>query len=286
MITSNYERLKAELGSFSRADYTCDSGFYLGYVLKKEQMISPWGEMGTFCHSIAEAVGKGEYTEKDGLELFENGFYDSLSVPFPATSNWPDPEGSYYKNIRPWFARDKWWDGEIIDIEKYVEFDLPSGQRMRGYIDQVIDEGGLKLKDFKVAKAFVGKKLKEKKRQLNLYSFAYHQETGIYPDLIEFDYFQRGRFKPETMKFNYDEMMADVEWLDHRMGNILARLRIMEATGAKGLFNPPDSITDKNGNRNYYCKQVCGFRENCPFTDGNHLKIFKTKELQDIQIKK
>jgi len=243
--------------SWSRVDYTCLADFYQNYVLKKEQEANNFSNLGTFCHDIVEKVGKGEITHKEGLEMFKKDFWTvAKRNPITPTKFWTDPEGSYYKKLLPFFERKKWWTGTVVSVEEYVEGTLPSGEKIRGYIDQMFSyRRQLGMRDFKIATPYKGEKLKEKFRQMYLYSYLYHQIHGSYPKKLEFVWF-KDKDKPTTVKFDEKEMWDTIDFVEGRIEKL--KKLLIQSKKRKGLFPPIDF-------NNYFCKEICSFRNNCAF---------------------
>ena len=234
--------------------------------------------MGSFCHDLVERVAKGEISQEMALSEYDKGFFQAIEQPFPATPYWKDPEGSYYKKIRPWFEREKWWDGEVHSAEEHLVFDLPSGDKFQSYVDRINKHDiGFRITDYKVAKKYTGEELEKKSRQLHMYAYGFHQKYGEYPSEMEFEYFQfskAGRYvKPSIVKFNYDDMVKTIDWAEEQIDLLKNKIKISETE--KGHFLPDyNNLQEVNGMRGYYCMNICTFRENCPFVEGLNFKQF------------
>ena len=259
--------------SFSRIDVTCYADFYQNYIQQKEKEGNGWNEMGKFCHSIVEQVGRGDITTAEGHTLFKDNFFDCIEHPFPASPNWPNPEQSYYDKIEPWFAREKWWEEEVLTVEEHFVFTLPSGEEFQCYVDQIgmTPKGEIKIRDFKVAKKYTAKEVLKKVRQLHIYAYAYKFKYGVYPSLLEFQYFQNGT-PPHIFKVNEKDVMATIEWAEKRITYIKSKIQLAETE--KGHFMPDYTELAKGSARGYYCANICSFRNNCPFVDGYLFKDF------------
>lgn len=243
--------------SWSRVNYTCLADFYQTYVWGEKGEDNGWNILGSFCHEIVEAVGKGEITQEEGLQRFKDNYWDVVSAqPFPATKFWPDPEQSYYDKILPFFEKEVWWEGELVSVEEHLEFTLPSGERFQGYIDQVrLNNGKLYITDFKVAKAYIGEELNKKIMQLYIYAYGYHQIHNKYPDYLEYIWFQN-KFKPTVVPFNKVDMDKTVDFIEDRIRFLKEKVTL--AKKEKGHFPPIDFD-------NYYCNNICSHRNNCAY---------------------
>jgi len=289
--------MKETTYSWSRVNYTCLAAFYQNYVLENKGEDNIWNVGGKFEHDLMEHAAKDEMTQEDCLEAVKNSWYDAvdgLDNPF----GYYNKEGElveaaehYYNKTLPFFTKENtnWLLGETVSVEEHLEFTLPSGKKFQGFVDRVsVDSDGksnLTIRDYKISKRFTRKNVKEKSRQLYVYAYGYHQIHGQYPEQLIFEFFQFWD-KPKVIKFNKADMDEAIEFAEGRILEIEGRLKV-EKMGMKGMFTPDyKELLDEKGERNMFCKSVCGFRSSCPFIDGNHLKMFKTKGLQDIEIKK
>jgi hypothetical protein len=287
--------MKETVYSFSRTNYTCLADFHQHYIQEKEGGDNAWGFRGGWLHELVEEVAKGNLTQKEALGIFENEWFTCTEIMFPATSNWPDPEQSYYDNVLPWFKREVWWNHPIVSIEEHLHFELPSGRKFQGLKDLTLQRpDGKELLDYKFAKPYEGDDLENKIRQLYIYAWGEKQVNGEYPKYLTFDWFQKERTKnkkrittePYTEVFDEDKMFRVLDWAEARINDLEGRITANKRLGVKGLFLPDyDELLDKRGYRNYYCMNICNFRENCSLTNGNTLKIFEATKLQDIEIK-
>ena len=281
--------------SWSRVNFTCLAAWYQNYVLGKKGEDNIWNVGGKFEHDLLEHAAKDAMTQEDCLEAVNNTWYDvvdGLDNPFTYKNkqgDYVDAAEHYYNKTLPFFTKDNanWLLGETVSVEEHLEFALPSGKKFQGFVDRVSvdDDDNLAIRDYKISKRFTRNNIKEKVRQLYIYSYGYHQKHGKYPNQLIFEFFQCWD-KPYVVKFNIDDMNEAVEYAEGRIKEIEGRLKV-ERMGIKGMFNPDHKeLLENNGERNTFCKSVCGYRASCPFTNGNTLKRFKTKELQDIELKK
>jgi len=282
--------------SWSRVNYTCLSAFYMGYVQGKEGKDNIWNVGGKFEHELVEKSAKDEVSQEECLEIFDSNWYnkvEGLDNPFsyPKGGDMIDAARHYYEKTRPFFTEENtnWLLGETVSVEEHLEFTLPSGRKFQGYIDRVsVDEdGNLAIRDYKISKRFTRNNIKEKVRQLYVYAYGYEQIHGKYPKQLIFEFFQFWD-KPYIVKFKKADMLEAIDYVEGRIKEIEGRYTAATKLGVKGLFLPDynELIEENTGERNMFCKSVCSFRSDCPFTDGNHLKMFKAPDNQEFEIKK
>lgn len=262
------DKKEVDIWSFSRLNWNCLYEFHQTYNLGKEGIENGWSQMGTFCHELAEAVGKGKMTTEEARVKYISEFNNAITKDFP---KFPiDLKSHYYKKIYDWFERGAWWKGKVVAVEEKLLFSLPSGEMFQGYKDLTLE--GPKIIDFKVSKPFAKKDLAKKRRQLDIYAYGEHQQNGEYPTHLIFDFFQRPN-NPIILDFNYDEMMRSVEWAEKRIG-IIKKFRKLSKSKLKpvGLWMPDREKLEEGGKRGFYCKNLCGYRDTCIFVDSEKFK--------------
>lgn len=245
--------------SWSRVNYTCLADFYQNYVLRMEGEDNGWNTLGSFLHGIMEDTAKGTITQKEGLERFKSDFFKVLEpCPFPSSPNWQNPEQSYFDGILPFFERRTWFKGEILGVEEHFEVTLPSGRKFQCYVDLISREDNLiVVTDYKVAKAYKGGELHKKARQLFMYAYCYHQKYGVYPDILRFEWFQ-SKYKTTNIKFSKKKLDEAVSFVEERIVELETKLELSKTE--RGHFMPLEGFPD-----NYYCVNICSFRNNCKF---------------------
>jgi len=277
--------MKDTVWSFSRIDHSCLAAWFQHYVLKKPQDDSPWNVAGSELHEIMEAHSKQEISAAEAKERFENIWW-KFQPRFGSFMGY-DLNKTYYRKIEKFFNREVLLIGDTIETERRVNFTLPSGAKMTGLIDREANNNGYEIQDYKIANpSSPAWSTDKKKRQLYLYCEGIKQLTGKYPDRMRFIFFQFPK-KDIVIEFNEKELEETIEWAEGRIKNLIGRLTATQKLGAKGLFLPDykNLIEEKTGERNMFCKQICGYRDNgCPFVDGNHLKMMKPPKNQEFKI--
>jgi hypothetical protein len=253
--------------SFSRINYSCLSDFYQNYILGREGISNGWSDYGTFLHDLMEKAAKKSISRKEAEICFDSG-WDSVETPgFPRFSI--DLKPHYKKKCKPFFSPDnkRWLQGDTLSVEEHLVFTLPGGAKMQGYLDRVTSE--VSIRDYKISKKFTKKNKKEKARQLYLYAFGYHQVHGVYPEWLIFEFFQDW-LSPERIKFKIEDMQEAIYWAEARIETLLDL--IDRSDTEKGLFMPGEELKEKNGSRDFFCMNLCSYREDCPMTQGNYFK--------------
>ena len=163
--------------SFSRlTSYeTCHHSFYRKYILGESDKQNDWGACNGFAHDILEATLKGELPYEEAADVFWSGAHEYT---FPTMR--PDYARKHTSAIYNFFKQWRGIQGEIIGVERSFVIDI-GGEKLRGFIDlETRDEEGIKTIDWKgsAISGFQGKKLKEKERQLQLYSISAEEHWG------------------------------------------------------------------------------------------------------------
>lgn len=281
---------KEDIWSFSRIDFTCLAGWHQHYIQKKEQENNPWGVAGNMLHDIMEDLAKEKITTEEARQLFRDNWW-SFEPRFEPFMHY-DMNELYYKKINNFFSKDKLLQGKTKHVERRVNFTLPSGAEMAGLIDrEAIIKDKYNICDYKIANPKGSSwDTEKKKRQLYLYSEGVFQEDGFYPDQMRFIFFQQPDKKPNKdiiIDFKESELKETIEWAEGQIRELIGRKTTAERLNVKGLFLPnyEELIDPKTGQRNMYCAKICGFRNNCAFTDGDYLKQFKIPKNQEFIIK-
>lgn len=256
--------------SYSRLNFTCKYNFYKTYVLGDRGKNNFWGELGGALHNLLEQHAKGELTAKEVTEAYDNSFYD-LATP-------PDTDFDYYAsaNQKMWhyFHRSKFWKGEVVAAEYEVNGTLPSGEKLTGFIDLILNPNSLDFIDHKSSSGFKPHEIEKKKHQQYLYAYIYHQMNGVYPKRLIWDFFKL-HDKPFIVEFDYNEMMKSVDWAEGQIRALRKLMLITDKMDIIGLwmpdlnYPPEDPIASPRAkNRNFFCANLCGHRNSCPFVNG------------------
>lgn len=172
--------MKERIWSFSRlSSYEqCPHSFYRKYILGERGGDNDWALSNTVAHDALELSMKGEIDYEFAAQYFldntKHCTFDTMKQGYAAT---------HISAITDFFSDWKGPKGEVIGIEREFLIDI-GGEKLRGYIDaEVKNEEGITLVDWKgsAISGFQGKKLKEKARQLQLYSISAEEHWGEKP---------------------------------------------------------------------------------------------------------
>ena len=197
--------------SFSKVNtfLTCPYSFHAGYNLKVEQFQNGWGVGGTWSHEVLQMINEKKITPAESLAVWDGGV-PNLHFPFMTSSY----VSKYIEGTRSFF---NWFSGvtdEILGVERHFLIDI-DGISFQGLIDLETrsNEGVMKVIDWKFAaeSGFRGAKLKEKQRQLYLYSIAFKEKFGEYPSELFF-YLCLSK-KAIKIKFNKKDLQEAIDWL-------------------------------------------------------------------------
>jgi hypothetical protein len=246
-------------------------------VLNEEGDKNGWDDMGTFLHDIMEKYLGGELKNMlECQEYFYRNWRDRVVDNFPRFNI--DLYTHYFNKMPVFFDVFEGIKGKILSVEEYIETELPSGLKFRGYIDVISERNSeVSIIDWKSFNPnnYSKDELDKKSRQLYLYAYMYYKKYGKYPKHLVFWLFQvdkkNGEYANETRKIYYsfseDRMWEVVEWADktaefaaityQKFKNIKKGSIIVDS------FYSPEK--DKLNKR--FCTLTCSYRNNCIFKD-------------------
>lgn len=251
--------------SFSRLN----SYYHCPYEWKRKYLFGQYGEtsamaqFGGYLHEILEKYFKGEL---DLFELplhYEDNYQDNVTLPFPP-NNYVDLAWKYFEQGQEYLENLDWdLSGyELLGVEKEVRFEY-QGYQFVGYIDLLLrdkTDGKLVILDHKSAALKILKSGKisktdqehfeEFKRQLYLYSHAVIEEYGEGSvKALKWNLFRLGTFyEIPWKKSEYDDALKWAVDTIHRI--------------------EMDTEWEANANGDFYCKNLCSQRNECPFIGG------------------
>lgn len=245
------EEIEAMTWSYSRrASYdNCKLAFKKSYLEKPKpvQRENAWSQMGSFAHNLLEYMFKGTLKRENLGVNFRHHFDKKVTEKFPNFAI--DLRVNYMKKIGNYLPTFKFL-GEVIGIEQKFEYELPSGRKMMGFIDLVINKyGQIIVVDHKVSKTFSNKDLAIKKKQILLYAPGIKKIYGVLPSSGFFHFLQDG--SKLKVNINQEDIDMAMKWMDDGIDTI-----------KKDQYFPPILEEDPD-NDLFYCSNLCGHRDNC-----------------------
>lgn len=268
------KQIEEMVWSFSRRDSwsNCKLGWKMNYIDKLKGLSNNWSLSGSLGHDIFEKYGRGEIEVSDMAKEWINRYDDEVYLDFPESMRWKanseaaswikkynkdfeygDFIGLYdnYKwKVFKFFSEFKGFNSETLEVEMEFEYELPDGNKMKGFIDRVSD--GVIVTDYKISKKFTRDKLKEKKRQILLYAPAIKEKYGELPISGYFFFFQTGEHL--AVRISQEDVDEALKWMTDGIAEIM---------GATEFPARIDSMTDKEISKDLMCSALCNFRDIC-----------------------
>lgn len=243
--------------SFSKLNsyYHCGHEFYRRYIECEEPEPSFFTQYGSYVHHILEEYYKGKISIFELPSYYEEHFDENIIKEAPP-NNYVDLRESYYQKGLDFFNNlnnfdfDKY---EILGVEKEIRFTVLD-KPFIGYIDLLLREkssGNIIMQDHKSAsikllkngnpsKKYVEHVL-EFKRQQYLYSKAIKEEYGVFPSILQWNFFKEQMLY--KIEFNEEEYEEAIKWAEDTI---------------KLIQNECMWLPD-NSNQ-FYCYNLCGYR--------------------------
>lgn len=236
--------------SYSRLNkyYTCPFSFKQSYIEGLSEEENCWGVGGGAAHDVLEDVFNGVLDAKDAADVF---FAHCPRLTFP-TMKETYGDGWMRDTINFFYQLPKLIETmpEVIGVEKDEVVDI-KGHKLRTIVDlELLDGEDLICWDWKSSRAseFSGAKLREKSKQLYLYSAAMKQRHGKYPSKLIYYLFREQ--KKVEIDFSLKEYNKAVKWMCETIEMI-----------------EKETIWEKKENY-FFCKNICG-TSSCEY-NGNY----------------
>ena len=235
--------------SFSKLTsfYECPYAFYRNYQKKEIGIDNQFASYGILVHSILERYAKGELKLDQLVDEFNSGFEMSISEPIIMFGR--DLTQSYFDKGVDFFSNfNGFWGLTPLESEYQFETKLDKENSLIGIIDLVAkdDDDNLIIIDHKSSSKFSKKELKEKARQLYLYSKAVKEKYGKFPKEVWFNHFKNSYI--EKINFSDSAYEEAISWALETINKIESCID----------FEPNN--TDK-----FMCDYLCDYRENCEY---------------------
>jgi hypothetical protein len=232
--------------SFSRLTswHTCKGAWNRNYNLNDKGEDNWFSRFGTLGHHVLEKVDRKEMAPEQALQEWTSRY--KAEVLLGADSHEFQWMMKRYRGACDFFAGFTGWRTEPVWIEEHVEIDRGTF-KFQGYVDRlsILPSGDYSMQDYKSSKRYEGKELKEKARQMYLYSAAVKERFGVFPkNLIFFHFFQN---IPVIIPFKEADYVEAWEWAAKTVAEIEA-------------YDGDYPLTDNK----YFCKAICNYRNDCP----------------------
>lgn len=246
--------------SFSRISgyETCPHMWMKTYIEKDKGLENAFSQMGTFCHELLESENRSDITPKEMSDQFNNGFYNTVTIPFPP-NNYVNLKINYFNKIGMYFMEYAGVTGEVLSVERKFEYILPNGIKFIGYIDLETKTNVINVVDHKVSAFFKPKDLEKKKHQMILYAPAILAEYGELPDAGYFHFLQhKAMVKPPRdsqfikVDINQEAMVETLDWA----------VDVINTIRNDNEFKPVLTESNKD-DKLFFCQYICSHRESC-----------------------
>ena len=238
--------------SFSRLTtwHSCKLSFQRQYVLGHKGEDNWFSRFGTLAHDIFEKVDRGLLLPEGSFQEWISRYDSEVLLGGEHEEKWMD---GWQRDAEKFFAGFKGWKSNPIWIEEHVHVRSSyehNGESIpfmfQGFVDRLgmTADKGFSMQDYKCSKVYTGATLKEKQRQMYLYSAAVKNRLGEFPKTLIFYHFRQK--VPVTIPFNMDDYKEAWEWA----ANTVREIETYEG----------DYPLTANG---YFCKAICNFRNDC-----------------------
>ena len=228
--------------------HTCPKSWAMTYIDHKPGQSNGFASFGTLCHSILEGYENGEYELSSLADIYEFSYADAVPEKFPP-NKYVDLAESYYRQGLKFFQN---WEGypegtEILGVEHKFEIPINNDWLLNGFIDlEYRDaEGHTRIRDHKSKKGFTKKELAEYAKQIYIYSTAFREQFGEFPEFLEFFCFREN--KVYEIPFDINDYNKAMDWAQ----------RTVDEIRNAWCYDPNPS--------EFYCKYLCNHRDECQY---------------------
>jgi hypothetical protein len=256
----NYEIILNEMKySFSSINTfnTCKYSFLELYINVENRLNNAFGEFGSFVHLIIEKYFKDELEIWNLSSYYKDNYSNNILCSFPTyppgmANNYYEQGLEFFENFQ--FDKEKY---DIILIEKKDEVKFKDIKIV--FIPDLVlknkETGIVTLYDWKTANMFKGdkvdkKKLEEFKKQVHLYAFLLWLSKEIKVDNISIWAIRNNKFI--DFPYSNDTSIDVLEWFEDSVKQI-----------------KKETEWDANTKNQYYCYNLCSFRDRCGYINGN-----------------
>ena len=289
--------------SFSRLDNfnTCHYGFYLHYIKGLKDKENVYSSAGGCIHDVLQ-----HYIDDGQDNTLENKMNDCLNdlelfgIEFPKDRNGGETIKENWINNMTLFARHFQAPSGKFETEKFVLY-KDGDIYLQGYIDllRFNKDGTVSIFDWKTSSMYKNEDILKHSRQLTTYGLAceqlglkvrdiawvmlkYADYTKIYKNGSERKTTAEWRKVPEeylesakvaVVSYPYNEETKE-ECREYIRSTVA---KINEYGDDENAYNPCSIM--KNS---YYCNQLCGVRDNCPYLADYNNSFVKENDEDDL----
>lgn len=231
--------------SFSRLSSwnTCKHSWDRRYNLNDKGEDNWFARYGTLAHEIFEAVDLGKLDPKSAYVEWDSRYREEVllgadSHELPWMNKWKTEGDNFFKTFKGGRTKALWVEKHVvIEREDYI---------FQGYVDRMsqLPNGNYMITDYKCSNVYEGEQLKEKARQLYLYSIGVNREFKWFPEKLMFYHFRKKA--PVVIPFNKEDFKEAWAWADRT---------VKEIEEYEGDYPMKD-----NG---FFCTAICNFRNTC-----------------------
>jgi len=213
-----------------------------------------FSQYGKFCHEIFERYAKGEIAIFEMASIYEEGYANNVTLPFPVMPFLKTPlDEKYFMEGLSFFQNFAGFTEPTKEVEKKFEIDIEhNGKEIRftGIIDRLAMQGDdLMIYDYKSKSGFKSKKEKnEYFRQLYLYSLYIKKEYGKYPTKINLHLFRKDDMVEEI--FDESKLEEAIVWLF----DVIERIESAEEY-PMSVDLARNQSDEKN--KRFFCREIC-----------------------------
>lgn len=223
----------------------CPLSYKYNYIDKIKKADNPWSLAGSFCHSVLEKIMRGELLAgEDALLYFIKNYPKEIKFFY----NGKDHSQAMFEKLKKFFFLFKQPTGNLLGIERRFSVKINDDHEFIGFIDLESEKNGTTaITDYKISTPYRGDQRRIKLRQQYLYSLAFKEHYGSFPDILGFVFIKDNVYDYES--FNEDWLMEAKNWL-------LAGIEDIELAEAIEYF---PATPDK-----FFCQHLCNARLECP----------------------
>lgn len=228
----------------------CKRMFYYRYIMGLKSTDNFFSQYGLFNHEIFEKYANGDLKLWELPEYFSEHYDEKVTLQAPISRI--NLNETYYDAGINYWSNFNGFEDKTLNAEMEIKFPIHGDKKdyqFIGYIDRVAeDEYGIILSDYKSKGKF-----KSKHERYDLFNQLYLYAEGVksiynqYPYLLQINRYRVGEIDSEV--FDIKESKERIE------NNIISVI--------EDIYKETDYIPVKNRSSNYFCNNLCAFKDRC-----------------------